>query len=326
MWGGPSGRGGVSRRQAGSRSRRRPRACPTLMTSSFPDAPPLPSSRECPRRRRRLLRHDALQSAVIFAGIELARRLDGVEARASARLVEARNRIQPDVGATWIEVAGAYALFDGPESHLTQTFGLGLFAEPASTDLERLEAFFEEHGAAVSHEVSPLAGVPVADLLCQRGYRPVEFTSVMYRPVAAVAAPLLETRLIAEGERDLWASVSARGWGHEFMLDLGRVIASADGGLCYLAFVEGKPVAAAVLRCGQGVALFGGASTIPEARRRGAQQALLDARMNEAARRGCELAMMCAAPGGASQRNAERQGFRIAYTRTKWQRVPPELR
>jgi hypothetical protein len=38
-----------------------------------------------------------------------------------------------------------------------------------------------------------------------------------------------------------------------------------------------------------------------------------------AARQGCDLAMMCAEPGGASQRNAEREGFRIAYTRTKWQ-------
>jgi hypothetical protein len=27
---------------------------------------------------------------------------------------------------------------------------------------------------------------------------------------------------------------------------------------------------------------------------------------------------MGAAPGSASQRNAERQGFRIAYTRMKW--------
>jgi len=34
---------------------------------------------------------------------------------------------------------------------------------------------------------------------------------------------------------------------------------------------------------------------------------------------GCDLAMMCAQPGSASQRNAERQGFRIAYTRIKWQ-------
>jgi hypothetical protein len=33
----------------------------------------------------------------------------------------------------------------------------------------------------------------------------------------------------------------------------------------------------------------------------------------------CELAMMVAVPGSDSQRNAERKGFRIAYTRTKWQ-------
>jgi hypothetical protein len=29
--------------------------------------------------------------------------------------------------------------------------------------------------------------------------------------------------------------------------------------------------------------------------------------------------MMVALPGSGSQRNAERQGFRTVYTRTKWQ-------
>jgi hypothetical protein len=29
--------------------------------------------------------------------------------------------------------------------------------------------------------------------------------------------------------------------------------------------------------------------------------------------------MMCAQPGSQSQRNAEKHGFRIAYTRIKWQ-------
>ena len=60
------------------------------------------------------------------------------------------------------------------------------------------------------------------------------------------------------------------------------------------------------------------ASTVPEGRKQGAQLALLDARLRYAAEHGCELAMMGALPGSASQRNAERQGFRIAYTRIKW--------
>jgi hypothetical protein len=67
-----------------------------------------------------------------------------------------------------------------------------------------------------------------------------------------------------------------------------------------------------------GVGLLAGASTVPEGRRQGAQNALLDARLRYAAQHGCDLAMMCALPGSASQRNAERHGFRIAYTRIKW--------
>jgi hypothetical protein len=36
---------------------------------------------------------------------------------------------------------------------------------------------------------------------------------------------------------------------------------------------------------------------------------------------GCDLAMIVTVPGSGSQRNAEREGFRVAYTRVKW-RLP----
>ncbi len=67
-----------------------------------------------------------------------------------------------------------------------------------------------------------------------------------------------------------------------------------------------------------GVALLAGASTVPEGRRQGAQLALLNARMRYAVEHGCTIAMMGAVPGSGSQRNAEKNNFRIAYTRTKW--------
>jgi GNAT superfamily N-acetyltransferase len=67
-----------------------------------------------------------------------------------------------------------------------------------------------------------------------------------------------------------------------------------------------------------GVAWFGGAATVPELRRRGLQGALLRERMRYAAAHGCDLAMMVAQPGSNSQRNTERNGFRVAYTRIKW--------
>jgi GNAT superfamily N-acetyltransferase len=79
-----------------------------------------------------------------------------------------------------------------------------------------------------------------------------------------------------------------------------------------------NPGAAGVLCIHEGVALFGGSATIPELRRRGLQAALLQERMRYAFDRGCDLAMMVAEAGSDSQRNAERKGFRIGYTRTKW--------
>ena len=82
----------------------------------------------------------------------------------------------------------------------------------------------------------------------------------------------------------------------------------------------GQAIATGGLVIHDRVALLAGASTIPDARGQGAQRAVLTTRLQFAADAGCDLAMTVAEPGGASQRNAERHGFRIAYTRTKWRR------
>ena len=71
-------------------------------------------------------------SSVFHADVLLARRLERAEASANSRFVEARARVNPEVGAEWIEVAGAYAMFDGVQSPCTQTFGLGLFQMPTA--------------------------------------------------------------------------------------------------------------------------------------------------------------------------------------------------
>jgi hypothetical protein len=107
------------------------------------------------------------------------------------------------------------------------------------------------------------------------------------------------------------------------MLGLAQVSTRRADSASFPAELEGRPVATGALSLCEGVALFAGASTVPEARGRGAQTSLLDARLRYAAERGCDLAMMCALPGTASQRNAERQGFSIAYTRIKWRLARP---
>ena len=65
-----------------------------------------------------------------FADIELARRLERTEAQGNIDFIDARVEAFPDHGATWTEVAGTFAMFDGAGSPLTQTFGLGMLSLP----------------------------------------------------------------------------------------------------------------------------------------------------------------------------------------------------
>ncbi|MDQ3064088.1 MAG: GNAT family N-acetyltransferase [Acidobacteriota bacterium] len=268
---------------------------------------------------------------MIFSDRNLAQKLERTEARSNVDFVTARAEMFPTSSAEWMEAAGAYAMFDGIESPLTQTFGLGVFDEVTNADLDKIETFFKNHNAPVFHEVSPLADASLFALLNERGYQPLEFTSVMFRPMTGVinlGVPLnskIKTRIVETGEEKLWAQTSANGWATEmeglaeFMFEFGQISAQCAGGFPFLAEIENAPVATGMLFVYDDVALLAGTSTVPEGRRQGAQLALLDARLRYAIKRGCTIATMGALPGSQSQRNAEKNGFRIAYTRTKWQ-------
>jgi hypothetical protein len=262
--------------------------------------------------------------------LSLARRLERAEAMANAAAVDSRRELQPDVGAEWMDAGGVYAMFDGPGSPLTQAFGLGLFQPFLAREFEQVEAFFDARGAPTSHEVSAFAAPESLSLLGARGYTPIEASTVLVRPTSALenadfAAP--PVRAITADEAPLWCRVAGQGWGAEsaelgaFVESLGAVVTRARGVTCFLAELDGSPVAAGALNITNGVALLSGASTIPAARRRGAQLALLESRLAFAAARDIDLAMIVTQPGSASQRNAERRGFRPVYTRAKWQRA-----
>lgn len=268
---------------------------------------------------------------MLLADLVLARRLERAEAQSNADFVEARAAAFPGCGAEWVDIAGAYAMFDGVSSPLTQTFGLGLFDRIADVEMERLEAFFLERRAPVHHEVSPLADPSLLALLNARRYQPIEFTTVLARPLGGGVAlegaqnERLRVRVIEAHEHDLWAETAARGWSEspelaDFMLTLSQIGARRRNSVSFVAELSGRPIATGAMSLCGGVALLAGASTIPEGRKQGAQLALLGARLRHAAEHGCDTAMMCALPGSPSQRNAERQGFRIAYTRVKWKK------
>ncbi len=89
----------------------------------------------------------------------------------------------------------------------------------------------------------------------------------------------------------------------------------------YLATVDGEAAAFGMLHLSDGVASLAGAATAPSFRGRGCQTALLHRRLADAAKAGYDLAVTQATPGSVSQRNMERVGFRVAYTKAVWSRL-----
>lgn len=269
---------------------------------------------------------------MIFSDKNLSQKLERTEARSNADFVETRARLDPESGAEWIDVAGVYAMFDGVESPLTQTFGLGVFDEITNVEIDALEEFFKKHNAPVFHEVSPMADASLMELLSSRNYRPMELTSVMFLPLdknltTRPLNPQITTRVISSNEVDIWARTAASGWSTEmpgmedFMFEFCRIGAQCAEAFPYIAELDGYPIATGALLIYEDVTLLAGASTVPEARNQGAQTALLEGRLRHAANNGCTLAIMGASPGSQSQINGQKNGFNIAYTRTKWQLV-----
>ena len=220
---------------------------------------------------------------MLFSDLALSKRLERAEAVACAEYAEARRRLFPDSGAEWMEYAGACVVFDGIDSPVTQTFGLGIFEDLSAAALDVIERFFLDRGAPALHEVSPLAGVAALDLLCARQYRPVEISNVLYRPVekpAAEGGGKITVRVTGPQEAQLWSDINARGWTHEhpefldFLQKNGAIAAAREDSPCFLAELDGHPGAAGSLCIHRGVALFGGATTVPELRRRGLQAAI----------------------------------------------------
>jgi hypothetical protein len=278
-----------------------------------------------PAPRRQLL--GEARDMAWFMDLELSRRLERTEGTVGMGFVAVNQRLRPEIGAEWRDFDGTFAFFDGLDSPMTQTFGLGL-ASPATPErVAAIEEFFADKGAAVMHEVSPLAGVETAALLVDRGYKPYELSTVLVQGLDAAAeapvAPGLLVRMIDEPDHAAWVETSIHGWAADptFAPLMRQMATAAAANTAMLHFVverEGTPIATGSMGLHEGVALLAGASTIPAGRGLGAQALILAARLTEARRRGCDLAMMVTAPGTTSQRNAERSGFRVAYTRTKW--------
>jgi hypothetical protein len=167
--------------------------------------------------------------------------------------------------------------------------------------------------------VSPLtADGPYMSRLLERGLRPDSFMSITYGPAVAVQPPPAPGVLVREDRETFLASrlLTAPDADRELLRDVQA--AEFAEARCYVAEVDGHLAARAVLVIVDGVGSMVAGDTEERWRGRGAQSALLRRRIADAAAAGCDLVVSSAVPGSTSQRNQERAGLRLAYTRGFW--------
>ena len=255
---------------------------------------------------------------MLHADAALARRIETAEAANARGCSSGADGGPPDV----LERAGGCAIFVGADSPLTQAVGVGLNGPVAERDLDEIECFFRSRGARVSMDVCPLADPGLLAALAGRGYRATEFNNVLAKPLAgAEIAFTPRVRRITPVEGDLWAHTVGHGFFEQEELttgelNVGRAIFAMPGAICHLAVsANGEPAGAAALAIRDGLAALFADSVIPRFRRAGLHRELIAARLNEALAQGCDLATASTLPGSASQRNYEREGFVVLYTK-----------
>ena len=277
----------------------------------------------------------------LFCDTALAERIERAEAEFIAKASEAAGRRAGAAGAAGfvIPIRGGVASFAAEGSPFNKVAGLGFDGVPSAAALEEIEQAFTARGAPAQIELAHLANPEIGALLTARGYRLTSFENVLGMVLAdapqQVMPPGVEVRPSSDDEFGAWVGVVADGFAYpdtegvpsheEFPRE---VIASAErdaaaaGVLRYLALRDGVIAGGASLRMTEGIAQFTGAATAPAHRRRGVQTALLLARLTDAAAAGCDIAVVTTQPGSRSQRNVQRRGFDLLYTRAVLVRQP----
>jgi GNAT superfamily N-acetyltransferase len=210
---------------------------------------------------------------------------------------------------------------------MNRIIGMGLQGPVSSAEFDIVEEFYRRHQSICEVVVSPYADMSLVGHLGDRGYRITEWNTVLVRELSTAQrfdTRAVDVRPVLSGEARVWADVVSRGFGlvPGVTPDLFVPFATVPSAMCFLAYVDGEAAGGAggSLFPEVGIAPLYGASTLPEFRGRGIQNALFQARLRRAAGAGCELAVVCTQPGTVSQRNAERNGFQVAYTKVAMQR------
>lgn len=258
--------------------------------------------------------------------LEFVRRLERAEAEVSLRCAEGCRAAGGDVRVE--RALGGWAIDFGPGSPLSQILHAGMDGAVAEAEFAEVERRFFSRGIASTVSLCPFADPTLIEILGRRGYRVSHFEHTLSRPLEPLPAAPPHIRLAAHEDWSACGEVLTQAFfpdGGEppGLRDLFETMFRIEGACAWLAEEAGSIASCGGLTLAGKTAVLAGDGTRPVFRGRGYQNELIAARCAHALTVGASLAMSCTVPGSSSQRNYERQGFRIAYTKALLVKEPP---
>lgn len=261
-----------------------------------------------------------------FVDKALARRFESAEEMPQVLYARAFQKTRPEIAAAEEEICGGHMIFAGLGSPIGRVAGAWLDCPFKIEDLDRVEQFYRGRHAPSQVDLTPMHPPEMFETFKERGYAIAELNNVLYRKLevgdrfppapagceirrslpeeASRAGAIVEGAFFPAGAPEAFRGLIAPFYE---MPDAHPFVASVAGEL---------------VACGTGLAIrehgifaLCGAGTMAGYRGRGLQTALLQARMAAAFDAGCEYAVVVTQGGTTSQRNAERLGFRVAYSK-----------
>lgn len=268
-----------------------------------------------------------------FVDKALARRLESCEEMPQVLYARIFQKTRPEIGAAEEPICGGHMVFAGLGSPIGRATGVGLDRPFTAEDLDHIEQFYRERNAPSQVDLTPLHEPSVFELFKQRGYAIAELNNVLYRKLHSKAEiPAIPAgytiRRSHPGEAHLTGAIVESAFfpdgAPEAFRGLIAPLYQMESALAFVATIDDKPVA-----CGTGIVIaehrvfaLCGAGTLTDHRARGLQTALLRSRMAAAFAAGCEYAVVVTQGGTTSQRNAERLGFQLAYSKVTVMKQP----
>jgi GNAT superfamily N-acetyltransferase len=231
----------------------------------------------------------------------------------------------PEVGARAAELGGALCISVAalPEAvEFNRALGLGLAQPATEAALEELASFFGGQPPCVA--VAPHARpAQLASWVERRGLVPGYGWTKFSRPTAEPPRARTELRVERVRDGEPFAAAVVRGYGLPAVFGPWlHALAGRAGWHCFVAFDGETPAGAGALYVTGDVGWLGIGATAPELRGKGAQSAILAARIEAAASVGCtQVVTETGEPRGRpgpSYRNIVRAGFKPRYVRANY--------